>query len=59
MEIQDMVYYKRSGLIYILYNINDDYDWYAACYSRSGLVEEDAVQVFLYYGFDLASSFLM
>ena len=27
--------------------------------SRSGLVEEDAVQVFHYYGFHLSSSFLM
>ena len=27
--------------------------------SRSGLVEEDAVEVFRYYGFRLSSSFLM
>ena len=27
--------------------------------SRSGLVEEDAVEVFHYYGFHLSSSFLM
>ena len=34
------------------------HDWYAA-YSRSGLVEEDAVEVFFHYGFHLFSSFLM
>jgi hypothetical protein len=28
-------------------------------FSRSGLVEEDAVEVFHYYGFHLSSSFLM
>ena len=27
--------------------------------SRSGLVEDDAVEVFYYYGFNLSSSFLM
>ena len=48
---------KDSG---ICHDEDDDDDkWYVLLVSRFGLVEEDAIEVFHYYGFYLSSSFLM
>ena len=44
-----------------MYKLRNFIDWLIGMLlvSRSGLVEEDAVEVFHYYGFHLSSSFLM
>ena len=57
--------YIKFYLVYLLFNISSYIlyyvDWLIGMLlvSRFAFVEEDAVQVFRYYGFHMSSSFLM